>query len=64
MLVSNHSIVSKKRARLSQQYATCAQAQQDIWEYIEIFYNRKRIHSANGYLLPTRKERMYELEVA
>nr|WP_179871713.1 IS3 family transposase [Bacillus cereus] len=56
--------MSKKRARLSQQYATCAQAQQDIWEYIEIFYNRKRIHSANGYLLPTRKERMYELEVA
>ncbi|MHA4119978.1 IS3 family transposase, partial [Bacillus cereus] len=46
------------------QYATRAQAQQDIWEYIEIFYNRKRIHSANGYLSPTEKERMYYLEAA
>nr|MBX2849424.1 IS3 family transposase [Acidiferrobacterales bacterium] len=24
----------------------------DIFEYIEIFYNRKRRHSANGYLSP------------
>ncbi|MEW4151510.1 IS3 family transposase, partial [Bacillus thuringiensis] len=47
-----------------QQYATRAQAQQDIWEYIEIFYNRKRIHSANGYLSPAKKERMYESKAA
>ncbi|PGH78580.1 transposase, partial [Bacillus thuringiensis] len=36
----------------------------DIWEYIGIFYNRKRIHSANGYLSPIKKERMYELKAA
>ncbi|WP_410501085.1 hypothetical protein [Escherichia coli] len=33
-------------------------------EYIEIFYNRKRIHSANGYLSPTEKERTSDFEVA
>ncbi|MDA2638848.1 IS3 family transposase [Bacillus cereus] len=49
--------VLKKELIYQQQYATCAQTQQDIWEYIEIFYNRKRIHSANGYLSPTKKER-------
>ncbi|MGH0945377.1 IS3 family transposase [Bacillus mycoides] len=47
-----------------QQYATRAQTKQDIWEYIEIFYNRKRIHSANGYISPAEKERLDELEVA
>nr|WP_157686189.1 IS3 family transposase [Bacillus thuringiensis] len=56
--------VLKKELIYQQQYATRAQAQQDIWEYIEIFYNRKRIHSANGYLSPTEKERMYDLEAA
>ncbi|MDA2639416.1 IS3 family transposase, partial [Bacillus cereus] len=38
----------KKELIYQQQYATCAQTQQDIWEYIEIFYNRKRIHSATS----------------
>ncbi|EKS8366811.1 hypothetical protein ABE47_29840 [Bacillus thuringiensis] len=55
---SFHGIL-KKELIYQQQYATRAQAQQDIWEYIEIFYNRKRIHSANGYLSPIEKERTY-----
>ena len=33
-------------------YATRAQAQQSIFEYIEVFYNRQRLHSALGYLSP------------
>ncbi|PEZ37183.1 hypothetical protein CN345_11040 [Bacillus thuringiensis] len=45
----------KKELIYQQQYTTRAQAQQDIWEYIEIFYNRKRIHSANDYLSLTQK---------
>ncbi|QDF27038.1 IS3 family transposase (plasmid) [Bacillus tropicus] len=56
--------VLKKELIYQQQYTTRAQAQQDIWEYIEIFYNRKRIHSANGYLSPIEKERMYALAAA
>ncbi|MBL6751650.1 MAG: IS3 family transposase [Nevskia sp.] len=33
-------------------YATRAQARQDTFEYIELFYNRRRRHSALGYLSP------------
>lgn len=35
-----------------QRYATREQARQSIFEYIEVFYNRKRLHSALGYLSP------------
>lgn len=35
-----------------QQYATRAQARLDIFEYIEVFYNRVRRHSALGYKSP------------
>lgn len=33
-------------------YATREQAKQSIFEYIEVFYNRKRLHSSLGYLSP------------
>ena len=33
-------------------YATRAEAKQDLFEYIEVFYNRKRRHSALGYRSP------------
>jgi putative transposase len=33
-------------------YMTFAQAQQSIFEYIEVFYNRKRLHSSLGYVSP------------
>jgi transposase InsO family protein len=39
-----------------QQYATHAQARLDIFEYIEIFYNRFRRHSALAYKSPVRYE--------
>jgi putative transposase len=35
-----------------QRYQTRVEAKQDIFEYIEVFYNRERIHSANNYLSP------------
>lgn len=35
-----------------QRYATREQARQSIFEYIEVFYNRKRLHSSLGYLSP------------
>ena len=37
-----------------QQYATCAQARLDIFEYIETFYNRFRRHSALDYKSPVK----------
>ena len=33
-------------------FDTHEQAQTAVFEYIEIFYNRQRCHSANGYLAP------------
>ena len=33
-------------------YATREEAKQSIFEYIEVYYNRKRLHSANGYRSP------------
>ena len=33
-------------------YATHKAAQTAVFEYIEVFYNRQRCHSANGYLAP------------
>ncbi len=34
------------------QYLTRDEATQAVFEYIEVFYNRERIHSANDYLSP------------
>lgn len=35
-----------------EQYATHEQARASIFEYLEVFYNRKRMHSTLGYLSP------------
>lgn len=35
-----------------ERFATRAEANQVIFEYIEIFYNRQRLHSYNGYISP------------
>ncbi len=40
-----------------QQFATRAEARQGIFEYIEMFYNTERRHSALGYLSPDEYER-------
>ena len=37
-------------------YETRAQANQSILEYIEVFYNRERIHSTNNNLSPVEYE--------
>lgn len=39
-------------------YATKEDAKRDLFQYIEGFYNRKRIHSALGYLTPEQMELM------
>ena len=39
-----------------EQFKTSDEAKQAIFEYIEIYYNRKRIHSANDYLSPVEYE--------
>ncbi len=37
-------------------YSLRLQAQRDIFEYIEAFYNRQRMHSAIGYISPENYE--------
>jgi transposase InsO family protein len=37
-------------------YQTRDEARRDIFEYIEIFYNRQRRHSTLGYLSPVQFE--------
>jgi len=34
-------------------FLTRSQANEKIFEYIEIFYNRQRLHSSNGYMSPS-----------
>jgi putative transposase len=38
------------------QYQTRAEAQSDIFAFIEGFYNRTRLHSAIGYIAPIQME--------
>jgi transposase InsO family protein len=48
-------------------YHTKKQAKQSIFEYIEIFYNRERMHSANDNLSPVefeKRQKMLQGEIA
>ncbi len=38
-------------------YATCEEAALDLFEYIEVIYNRSRTYSALGYLSPAKFEK-------
>lgn len=55
---SFHSVL-KKEFIYCTKFRTKAQAQQEMFEYIEFFYNRKRIHGSSGYLSPDRFENLY-----
>ena len=39
-------------------YETRMEAKRDIFEYIEIFYNRERLHSSIGYYSPEEYEKL------
>lgn len=50
---SFHSIL-KKELVYRTKFKTVEQAYNELYEYIEFFYNRKRIHSSLNYLSPVR----------
>jgi len=45
-------------------YQTRREAQRDIFEYIEIFYNRERLHSSLGYYSPEEYEKLMLAKVS
>jgi len=48
----------KKELIHQERYQTRAAAKRSIFEYIEVFYNRERIHSSLGYVSPEKFERL------
>lgn len=50
----------KKELVHHRKYRTRAEARQDIFEFIEVFYNRERLHSSLGYMSPA----AYEEQIA
>lgn len=57
------SFFSTLKTELSGAYKTHADARRAIFEYIEVFYNRKRRHSSLGYLTPAEFEARFNSEV-
>lgn len=49
----------KKELVYHTKFRTRAAARLAIFEYIEVFYNRKRLHSTLGYVTPEQRERQY-----
>ena len=54
------SLLSPLKVELiyAEQYESIEDAKSGIFAYIEVFYNRVRRHSANGYVSPLEFERM------
>jgi putative transposase len=50
----NHSL--KVEAIHGERFATREQAKAHVFEYIEVYYNRQRLHSTLGYLSPVEFE--------
>lgn len=55
---------SLKRERVHRRrYRTREEARQDLFEYIEVWYNRQRLHSSIDYLSPVSYEALHAQEV-
>ena len=54
----------KRELAYQTQWRTRAQARSEVFEYIEVFYNRTRRHSALGYLSPVDFELRYHEPLA
>jgi transposase InsO family protein len=50
----NHSL--KVEAVHGERFVTRAQARKQLFEYIEVYYNRQRLHSTLDYLSPEQFE--------
>ena len=48
---------STLKSELGERFATHAAAKEQLFDYIEVFYNQQRLHSAIGYVSPAEFER-------
>ena len=55
-----HTLKLKTELIYHRRYQTRQQAKQDIFEYIEVFYNRQRRHSTIGYQTPLNYDKAYQ----
>ena len=55
---SFHSVLKRELVYL-EKFETREQAKKRIFEYIEVWYNRERIHSSTSYMSPVEYERRY-----
>lgn len=51
--------ILKRELVFHNRYQSRAQARQSIFDYIERFYNRRRIHASLGYVTPSEFEELY-----
>ncbi|MBT4844717.1 MAG: IS3 family transposase, partial [Planctomycetaceae bacterium] len=52
-----------KRERVRRRtYSSRAEARQDVFDYIEMFYNPRRKHTKNGMLSPVEFERQQKMK--
>lgn len=51
----------KRELIYGNRFRTMTQARQAIFEYIEVFYNQIRLHSALGYMTPVEFEQAFQL---
>ena len=52
----------KKERVYRKNYDTMEEVRQDMFRYIELFYNRKRLHSVLGYMSPVEYRLKYDVE--
>ena len=52
----------KKERVYRRNYDTMKEVRQDMFRYIELFYNRKRLHSVLGYMSPVEYRLKYDVE--
>jgi hypothetical protein len=51
------SFFSTVKTELREHFASCDEAQVELFDYIEVFYNQRRRHSTIGYVSPAAFER-------
>jgi putative transposase len=52
------------KTELSEDFESPAAAKRELFDYIEVFYNRKRMHSSLGYMSPAEFERLATMKAA